>query len=356
MESKYIFDGHKLNYHTDRLNGFLSEGDCFPVYMEISPVGSCNHRCVFCAYDFIGHPNRKLESVRFLKFIDEISECNIKSLLYAGEGEPLMHPDIDKFILHSRNNKIDVGIFTNGHLLKEELTEKILSSLVFIRFSFNGGTRESYSQMHQVKQEAFDRVIKNIMLVVQFKEKEKLSLDIGAQYVLLPENIDCLFDAIKLLKNIGIDYFVIKPFVQQSSSQFYQMKEQFNLENIKGVLEKAESFSDDRFTVIARKESFMGYGKRNYKNCYGTSFISVLNSAGDIASCLPYWEREEFVFGNIYKNSFKEIWFGERRKKIREYLENKLDMASCPPNCRSNAINEFLYEIKNPSVRHLNFI
>ena len=352
----YIFDGHKLIYHVDRVSKFLYEDDCFPLYMEVSPIGSCNHRCIFCAYDYIGHPNRKLETCRFLRFIDEIAECRIKSLLFAGEGEPFLHADIDKFIVHSKKNNLDVGVYTNGHLLGEELIWKILPLLTFIRFSFNGGTRENYSHIHHVKPDVFDKVIHNIISAVKIKEDVKIDVDIGVQFVLLSENIDFIFNAIKILKDIGIDYFVIKPFVQQSSSQFYQMERQFSLENIKDVFDKAEAFSDSNFKVIARRESFTGYGKRGYGHCYGTSFISVLNSAGDIAACLPYWQNKEFVFGNINENSFKEIWLGNKRRKIKGYLEKELNTLSCPPNCRPNAINQFLYDIKNPTVRHLNFI
>lgn len=352
----YIFDGHKLTYHIDRVGEFIKEGDCFPLYMEVSPTGSCNHKCVFCAYDFIGYPNRKLETDRFLTFIDEMAECGVKSLLYAGEGEPLIHPDIDKFIVHSKKQRLDIGMYTNGHLLNVKRAEKILSSLTFIRFSFNGGTRENYSAIHRVKPETFDKVVKNIETSVKIKKEEKLDLDIGAQYVLMPENLDFLIDAVKVLKNAGIDYFVIKPFIQQSYSQSYQMKSQISLDNINHILDEVENFSDQNFKVVARKRSFEDYGNRGYKHCYGTSFVTVLNSAGDIASCLPYWDKEEFVFGNIYKGNFKKIWLGQRRREIKRYLEERLNTDKCSPNCRPNAINEFLWEVKNPSVKHLNFV
>lgn len=353
----YIFDGHKLIYHFNRINEFLENGDCFPIYIEISPVGSCNHRCIFCAYDFIGYPNRKLKTDRLLNFIDEITECGIKSLLFAGEGEPLLHPDINKFVTQANANGIDTGIYTNGQLLTEELAEIILSSLKLIRFSFNGGTRESYASIHKVKPEIFDKVIKNIEISVRIKEKKELDLDIGVQYVLLPENKDYLIDAVKTLKATGVDYVAIKPFVQQNSLQSYQMGKNINLDTtISEALRKAEDYSNENFKVIARWESFKDYGKKNYKHCYGTSFISALNSAGDLATCLPYWDREDFVFGNIYNNTFKEIWHGKKREKKKEYLERQLDMKKCPPNCRPNAINEFLWEIKNPSVKHINFI
>lgn len=352
----YIFDGHKLIYHLDRVNDFLKQGFCFPLYMEMSVVGCCNHRCIFCAYDYIGYPNRKLKTRRLLKFIDEIAECGIKSLLFAGEGEPLLHPDIDKFIIHSKNKGIDAGIYTNGQLLTPALAKNLLPSLTFIRFSFNGGTRENYAFIHKVKQDIFDKVIKNIEITVNLKRKNNLKLDIGIQYVLLPENTQYLINAIKTLKDTGIDYFVIKPFVQQSNQQSYHMNEQFNLDDIKSLFDDAESLSNGNFKVIVRRDSFGSYGKRGYRHCYGTTFISVLNSAGDIASCLPYWDKKEFIFGNIYKNTFKEIWLGQRKNRTKEFLENKLDVKNCPPNCRPNAINEFLFEIRNPSLKHLNFI
>lgn len=353
----YFFDDHKLIYHIERVNKYIYESDCFPLYMEISPIGNCNHRCIFCAYDYIGHPNKRLETNVVIKFIDEIAACGIKSLLYAGEGEPLLHPDIDKFIVHSKNTGIDVGLFTNAQFLKEDLLDKILPSLTFIRVSFNGGSRENYAAIHDVKPEVFDTVVKNMEVAAKIKSKGKLETDVGLQYVLLPENIDYLIDAVKRMRETGINYFVIKPFVQQSHLQAYQMKGQFDLNAIEETLNKAESLSHENFKVIARKASFENYGKRKYQHCYGTAFISVLNSSGDIATCLPYWDKKEFVFGNIYENTFKEIWLGEERKKIKAYLEDELDAAeSCPPNCRPNAINGFLWEIKNPSVKHVNFI
>jgi len=353
---KYRIDSHKLMYHLPRVCGWLNEKTIYPVYMEISPVGSCNHRCIFCAYDFIGYPNRKLDCKRFLAFIGEAKEVGVKSLLYAGEGEPLLHPDIKKFIVYSKNSGIDVGLFTNGQLLREELAEAILPFLTFVRFSFNGGTKDNYADLHKVKPDIFGRVVANMKIASEIKEKKALDVDIGVQYVLLPENVDYLIDAVKTIKDTGVGYFVIKPFVQQSDLQSYRIAEPLDLDSIEHILNEAESLSSEDFIVIARRESFEGYGKRKYKHCYGTSFVSVMNSAGDLATCLPYWDKDDFIFGNIYKSELGDIWHEKRRKKIKEYLEKELNVQECPPNCRPNSINEFLWEVKNPAVKHINFI
>jgi len=351
----YLFDGQKLMYHPGRVSEFLKRGDCFPLYMEISPVGRCNHRCVFCAYDFLGHPDRMLDTKRLITFIDEIAKAGVKSVLFAGEGEPLLHPDIDRLVIRAKEKGIDSGIYTNGHLLGGDLSKRILPYLTFIRFSVNGGTRENYARVHNVKPAVFDLVVANIRCAAGLKKKG-LDLDIGVQYVLLPENKDHLIPAIETLKKAGIDYFVIKPFVQQSFRQSYKMRHQFAVDEIRGILEHAERYSDKRFKVIARKESFEHYGKRNYSHCYGTAFVSVLNSAGDIASCLPYWDKKDYVFGNIYRDSFEKIWNGRRRMRIKRRLEQEIDARRCPPNCRPHAVNELLCELKNPTVRHLNFV
>lgn len=353
---RYNLDGHKLIYHINRLDEFIQKKDCFPVYIEVSPIGSCNHRCIFCAYDYIGYPNRKLETKRFIETIDELAECGVRSLLYAGEGEPLLHPDIDKFIIHSKNSGIDVGVYTNGHLLKRELAEKVLPYLTFVRFSFNGGSPENYAEIHGVKENVFQKVIDNISFCAKIKRMHNIKVDLGAQFVLLPENIDYLIDAAKALKEAGVDYLAIKPFVQQNSLQSYKLQKRFTLSGIEKVLVQVQEYSDKSFKVVARKNAFNNNGKRDYDHCYGAAFISVINASGDVASCLPFWDKEDFVYGNIYDKSFKEIWNGKTRRKNKEYLETSLNVNNCPLNCRPNAINEFLSEIIHPTVKHRNFI
>ena len=50
---KYRIDSHKLVYHVSRVNGWLNGENIYPIYAEISPSGACNHRCSYCALDFM---------------------------------------------------------------------------------------------------------------------------------------------------------------------------------------------------------------------------------------------------------------------------------------------------------------
>ena len=352
----YNFDGHKLMHHPGRVHEFLTTGDCFPLYLEISPVGSCNHRCLFCAYDFIGYPNRKLETGRALKLLDELAETGLRSILFAGEGEPLLHPDLAIMVRHAKKNGIDVGLFTNGQLFTQEKLAEILPALTFVRFSFNGGTAESYARVHQVKLESFEMTVTAIRHAAILKKELCLATAIGAQFVVIPENLNSLAEAAATLRDAGADYLAVKPFVQQHQEQGYHLTKPLDPILLNTCLSSAESFSNNSFRVMVRKTAFSEYGVRRHAHCFGTSFISVINSAGDIASCLPYWDNAKFVFGNIYQQSFREIWQGDRRDAIKCMVENQLDVKSCPPNCRPNAINDYLFDLKFPQTEHLNFI
>ena len=91
---KFRIDSHKLIYHIPRVNDWLSGKNIYPIYMEISPAGSCNHRCTYCALDFMEYQKRFLDTEVLKKRLIEMGRLGLKSVMFAGEGEPFLHKDI----------------------------------------------------------------------------------------------------------------------------------------------------------------------------------------------------------------------------------------------------------------------
>ena len=81
MADEYRIDAHKLMYHPRRVAAWLEGRNIFPIYMEISPSGACNHRCIFCSLDYMGYQNRRLETARLLEIIRELAAGGLKSLM-----------------------------------------------------------------------------------------------------------------------------------------------------------------------------------------------------------------------------------------------------------------------------------
>src|SRR3990167_890615 len=94
---KYRIDSHKLIYHIPRVNSWLKGENIYPIYMEISPSGDCNHRCTFCALDFMGYQKRHLDVSMLKERLSEmaIHSCfvwrrgrTINSRMYCGTNQP----------------------------------------------------------------------------------------------------------------------------------------------------------------------------------------------------------------------------------------------------------------------------
>jgi len=96
-------------------------------------------------------------------------------------------------------------------------------------------------------------------------------------------------------------------------------------------------------------------GSRNYKHCFALPFWSYLDSGGNVWDCSAYLDDERFLYGNIYKNSFRDIWEGEKRRYSLGWVEKELDVKQCRVNCRMDEINRYLWDLKHPS-EHVNFI
>ena len=104
---KYRIDGHKLMFHVPRVHEWLDKGDVYPVYMEVSPSGACNHRCAFCGLDFLEYRPRFLREDVFLERIAELGRLGLASMMFGGEGEPLIHKGMARFAKQARDSGID---------------------------------------------------------------------------------------------------------------------------------------------------------------------------------------------------------------------------------------------------------
>ncbi|MBU4334062.1 MAG: radical SAM protein, partial [Candidatus Omnitrophica bacterium] len=215
---KYKIDSHKLIYHVLRVNKWLDGENIYPIYVEIGLHGECNHNCFFCAFDYLDKKPDVLDENIAKDLLLELSKKGIKSILYSGEGEPLLHKKAKEIIAFTKENKIDAALSTNGVLFDEVVANEILPHLTWIRVSLNAGSKESYSDIHGTDPEDFERVIKNLRSAVKLKRDNKYACTIGVQFLLLPKNVKELVPLASVLKSIGVDYLVVKPYSQHPSS------------------------------------------------------------------------------------------------------------------------------------------
>ncbi|MFH2012808.1 MAG: radical SAM protein [Pseudomonadota bacterium] len=355
---KYFIDGHKLYWHLDRVLQWQMGRMIPPVYIEVSPVSFCNHRCIFCGIDFARKGKYLLETDILCRRLKEMGTIGVKSIMLAGEGEPMLHNGLPTIIKTAKESEIDVSITTNGSVGNYEMWQEILPLLAWIRFSVDAGTAGIYAKVHNVSEESFHKTIRNISEAVKVKKESNIPIAIGVQFLIMPENYSTIEDALCLFSEIGIDYFSLKPY-----SLHPQMINKTDVTYTSEMMDHIEEIisrhkKSTKMSIIFRKESMGKYMNRNkmFKHCHALPFWGYISSKGDFYTCSVFLGDERFKTGNIYENDMGSILLGERRQMSIKHGEKDLLIEDeCRLNCRMARINEFLEFLKD-KPEHINFI
>jgi radical SAM protein with 4Fe4S-binding SPASM domain len=352
MAEELNIDTHKLIYHPDKVAEWLKKGDCYPIYVEAGITNSCNHRCIFCCYDYFVNKNHlSIDKDVMLKALKDMGEKGVKSIMFAGDGEPFLHKDVCLFVQKAKEYGLDVSITSNGTFFTPDIMEKCLPCLTWIRFSIDSGSPENYAKIHGTSQESFERLMNNLEEAVKFKKKHNLKVTIGTQFLLIPQNVHEVIKLAEKLKAIGVDNLQIKPYSQNPNSINRFVINYKDYAFLGEELKKLESLD---FKIFFRSDTMKRVEEGNiYPECLGLCYFTLIDARGDVLPCSLFYGKPNFTYGNLYKQSFSEIWESETRKKIMQEI-NK-DISHCRHGCRLDPINRYLNRLKNPGA-HDNFI
>lgn len=364
MADTYNIDSHKLIYHPKRVASWLqghteweTARTIYPLYVEIAPIGACNHRCVFCSVDYLDYNPVSQDYLRLRDIISEMASLGVKSIMFAGEGEPSLWKKLPDLLQHCTDVGIDTSMTTNMVPFNDETTEPFVANCAWIKTSINAGTPESYAAIHRTHPSDFQKVLHNFRHTVSVRNQHAYPCTIGAQMLLLPENASEAYTLGLKLKETGVDYLVIKPYTQSlyGNSHTY---EHLDYTPYLSMHEQLQELEDQTFSIVFRGNTMRKYNEPNrmYPTCNATPFFwAYIMANGSLYGCSAFLGNEKFNYGNINDSSFKELWESEKRRNNLTYIQQHHDISKCRKNCRMDEINRYLWTLTHPD-RHVNFI
>ncbi len=348
-------DSSKLHLHPDWTAKWLAADTwekaktLAPIYWEITTSAACSHRCTFCSTDAIGYPNDLMDADILLERMQEAADMGVKSVMFAGSGEPLLNKKISKI---TRGAVLVAGLdaaFTTNGVLLDKLD--CVDLCTWIKVSLNAGRKETYAKVHRTKEKDWDTVWAGIRNAVE----RKGDCTIGVQCVVLPENVYEMRELASRCIDAGVDYLVLKPYTQ-ATFMLSHTYENIDYSKMREYLHGVTEFSTKDFKVIYRKNAISEeIGKKHaYDKCRSTPSAWVYSKGdGDVITCSAHLMDSRFNVGNLNRQTFQEIWEGERRHQ--NWLEMQdFNIAQCRLNCRMNGPNKYLHELK--TAKHINFI
>lgn len=177
----------------------------FPLFIDIESTSACNLRCPFCY-------NRERIKGGFIKFdlvkkiIDEGASNRLYGVKFNFRGEPLLHPEIHKFVKYAKDKGlIDVYFNTHGLSLNKEMALRLIEAkLDRISISFEGYTKEVYEK-YRVGSD-FRTVVKNVKDLLTLRTKMGLNYPkVRIQTILVPEVESHLEEYKNFWLNHGVD-------------------------------------------------------------------------------------------------------------------------------------------------------
>lgn len=293
-----------------------------PQTLELFISDRCNHSCIGCHSKILHNSNKNFLDFKIIKrLLKEISELGVRGLEISGGGEPLLHPNILQIVKSAKQNKMKVGIFTNGVLLNDKLINEFLNDLLFVRVAFNATDRDLYKKIHG--KDDLDRVIKNIKLLVAQRKINKFPITIGLKMLISKFNYSEVVSVAKMAKLLEVDYIQFKPL----RKCHYAIPNTMAVFIKESIDEARKLFSEQSFKVLGSVE------KTEIKErCFLNPLHPVVDTTGDVYLCAFFQHRmDTHRIGNLNKMSFKEIWYSKRHlKAFRENDYRKCRHFDCP--------------------------
>jgi radical SAM protein with 4Fe4S-binding SPASM domain len=272
-----------------------------PLFYSVEATNLCNYRCDYCPQSKPGGSSLKkgrMSLELFGHILRKISGVKPVSQLYlTGTGEPLLHPELERFISLSNRYGFVPSFSSNGSLFTGERTESLLSSGKFsltVDFSPN---REIY-ETHRA----------------------------GGCWETVHSNLQGL---LKSKKRSGADYPKIEIRDMSSITLSSPVERKESLAHLKDIF---RDLPVDRFSQLQVHRWTGNIGshlapvearQRKYRLCTHPWSIFVITWSGEVVACCRDFESG-YVVGKVDgEQEIMDIWNNQEMKSLRRALARK---------------------------------
>ena len=342
-------DGSNVGYHRDRVEAWERGERIAPIFMDIAWTRKCQAACHFCYAQAQASDGGVITRDHAMQFLEDASEIGVLAMNYISDGESTMVPWYADAVEKATDLGMEIGAGTNGIATTEPVLQRVLPRLTSFRVNFSAGDKKRYAEIMGLKQAVYDIVIGNLRTAVKLVRDNKWPCIVNMNLVCDPKDADQLLPFAKLAKDIGVHYAIIKHCAVDPDGVLDVDYTAYD--KIEDDLREAEALSDDTTKIVIKWQKIRKAGKREHTACYGPPFALQMSGNGLIAPCGPLFNEKyrAFHIGNITKERFKDMFFGERYWEVMNYIASDQfnPQKRCPSDCMQRLHNDWLFAYKN---------
>lgn len=268
-----------------------------PLRVLIDPCDICNFRCDFCFQSKMDFAGRKMTIEMFKVIMMQLMEFAdpINVIHMYGLGEPLINENLPYFISKIKKNNVakEVAVTSNGSLLTEEMSKKLIESgLDRLSISLNGIRNEHFKNIAGVEVD-FNKVYDQIKYFYKIRGGCHLHIKINGDSFSEDDKATFVYLFKDYADSLNIDHTVnVWPGLTVTENSGLRMYD-YDLANL-NVMEQ------DKKAV-----------------CPLMFYELLIHSDGSVSPCAVDYNFKNENLGNVMEDSIKKIWESNKLLEIR---------------------------------------
>ncbi|MEM1530140.1 MAG: radical SAM protein [Candidatus Bathyarchaeia archaeon] len=287
-----------------------------PRAIQLEPTTKCNFSCITCTRKTLpkSRLNKDLTIQDFRVILENIPTLKIIKL--QGLGEPLMNQYIWEILECGRERGIRFSTTTNGSLLNPSNIEKLLKYFDSICVSIDSINPENLEYIR--KGVKYESIMKNLELLVEIKREVSARADVGINFVATHLNYREIPALCNLASKLGLNFIYIVEVENWTTPKEKEYHQQLEfIREARKVKREIRSLILDSRRKYRELSIYHGDSSRRKLRCswcFSKCFITV---DGYVTPCCIRMNPDVFNFGNIFDESFNNIWNGEKMREFR---------------------------------------
>lgn len=305
------------------------------VYIEVT--NRCNSLCGSCplTYDHFlpFEPKHHLSWQQFRRIVDQLPQ--IERAVLHGIGEPLLNPDLPRFIAHLKERGAHVLFNTNAVLLDQRRGDQLVAAgLDELRVSMDGATRGMYRHLRGI--DKFDQIIANVRAFVA-RQRAAQTPKVSFWFVGMQENLHQLPDLVRLAADVGVQEAYLQRMTYFGDGAVLAEQATAHADNaLYGTLEErqaalirdCEALASELGVVFRASgattpgESVQVKGRSPWQGCYRPWTLTYITANGTVLPCCiaPFATSDypQIVLGNALEQPLAQIWNDKPYIALRE--------------------------------------
>jgi SynChlorMet cassette radical SAM/SPASM protein ScmF len=276
------------------------------IYLYLT--GSCNLNCRHCWIDpaFETGPGKYLPWSDLKGILEQARDLGLRHVKVTG-GEPFLHPEICEILPAMKAMDLDLGMETNGTLIKEKEARALKEAKVRFSVSLDGPSAEVHEALRGVKG-CFEKTLQGIEAL----RREGLRFQII--FCLYRKNQEFLPAMVSFARDLGAHSLKINPITGMARSD--KMKEAGELLSVTEVLAlhgrlAGQGAGQNGFRVIldvpAAFQSLREISSHGLCSCGVLNMLGVLHN-GRAGLCGIGEHVKALDFGNLLDLGVRRVW------------------------------------------------